>query len=318
MGKASPAALRARLFGFVLLVLVLSLGAMLYSYWEARQYAALGAQDEALRLARLAILSQENAVKETQQLLRVLAAAPQVRSHDARACSAFMADLLKGFPRYVNVGAIKANGDVFCSALHLGAQVNVADAAYFRRAIEAREFAIGDYQIGRLTGKPTVNFAYPLLDAADRVQVVVFAALDLGWLNQVAARAQLPQGSTFTVFDSTGLVMARHPYPERWVGKSRPDSAIIKAIRVEKGEATAEYPDLDGVARVFAIARLTRTEGGGSLLVSIGIPREVVFSAVNRSLALSLGGLGLVGVLAFGAAWIAAARWAAEAEAPES
>ena len=36
--------------------------------------------------------------------------------------------------------------------------------------------------MGRITGKATVNFGYPVLDDADHLRAVVFAALDLAWL----------------------------------------------------------------------------------------------------------------------------------------
>ena len=45
-------------------------------------------------------------------------------------------------------------------------QVYVGDRVYFRRALETRDFAIGEYQIGRITGKATLNFGYPVLERA--------------------------------------------------------------------------------------------------------------------------------------------------------
>ena len=61
-------------------------------------------------------------------------------------------------------------------------EVYLGDRVYFRRALETREFAIGEYQVGRLTEKASVNFGYPVLDDAGDVHAVVFAALDLAWL----------------------------------------------------------------------------------------------------------------------------------------
>ncbi len=59
--------------------------------------------------------------------------------------------------------SIGADGIVFCSGLPMTGQVYVGDRAYFRRARETRDFAIGDYQIGRITGKATLNFGHPVL-----------------------------------------------------------------------------------------------------------------------------------------------------------
>ena len=47
-------------------------------------------------------------------------------------------------------------------------RVNLAAWPYFRRTLESREFAMGDYQVGRVTGKGSANFDYPILDETGR------------------------------------------------------------------------------------------------------------------------------------------------------
>jgi len=103
----------------------------------------------------------------------------------------------------------KGRGDIFCSGLPMTVPVNAADRAWFQRAVQSRAFAIGDYQIGRITHKATVNFGYPLLNQAGKLQGVVFAALDLAWINQLATQAQLPEGSTFSLIDRNGTRLGR-------------------------------------------------------------------------------------------------------------
>lgn len=62
-------------------------------------------------------------------------------------------------------------------------RINLTDRLYFRKLLETCVLAAGDYQIGRVTGKNSVNFGYPVPDAAGNVEVVVFIALDLSaWL----------------------------------------------------------------------------------------------------------------------------------------
>lgn len=76
----------------------------------------------------------------------------------------------------------------------------------YRASDEARDFAIGEYQIGRLTGKATINFGAPITGPAGEVHAVVFAALDLGWLAQRVGEQQIVPGSRVTVFDKKGTV----------------------------------------------------------------------------------------------------------------
>ncbi|MGH2626312.1 MAG: HAMP domain-containing protein, partial [Anaerolineales bacterium] len=236
-----------------------------------------------------------------RQLLATLAHLPEFRSSDSAACNTLSAKLAKQYQYYVNLGAIRPNGDLSCSALPFRGRVNVADRLYFRRALETRDFAIGEYQIGRVTKKATVNFGYPVLDEEGRVQAVAFAALDLAWLNQLVAKAELPPGSVLTVTDHKGTILVRYPDPEKWVGQSMPEAPIVKVMLTQR-EGTAAVSGLDGVPRLFAFMPLYTGPAGG-VASAVGIPKEAAFAEVNRILARNLALLGLVTSLALGAAW---------------
>jgi len=198
---------------------------------------------------------------------------------------------------------LDADGDTICTALPIKSPLNSADRAYFQRARQTRNFAVGDYQIGRVTGKATVNFGYPILGEAGQVQAVVFAALELDWLKQLAAKAQLPQGSVLLVIDRQGTVVVRHPNPQNWVGQSLPEAPIVKAI-LAQGEGTSEVPGLDGIPRIYAFTPMSGELQNQDAYVSIGIPKSVAFAEANRLLAFNLSGLGLVTLLALVAAWV--------------
>src|SRR5262245_39989107 len=212
--------LRLRLVVLVLLAVVPALGLMLYTNLEQRRLATVQAQTDAQRLARLSATQQQQLIEGARQLLIALAQLREVRSGDAAACNTLMASLLKQYPLYANLGVIELDGDVVCSAIPLGGPINAADRVYFRHALETGGFSVGDYQIGRLTGKATVNFGYPVLDEANQPEAVAFVALDLAWLNRLAAEAQLPADSVFVVVDRLGTILVRYPDPEKWVGQT--------------------------------------------------------------------------------------------------
>jgi len=302
MPRFSFSSLRIRLLLLVLLAVLPALGLILYTGLEQRRSAAVEARENALRVLNQSMMQQDFLIAGARQLLVTLAHLPEVRKLDSQGCSAIVAELLKEHPYYANLGAIAPNGDVHCSALPLSGPINVADRAYFRRAMATLDFAVGDYQVGRVTGKGTVNFGYPLVSEAGEVKAVLFAALDLAWLNKLAAEAQLPQSSTFTVIDSNATILARYPEHEKWVGLSIPEAPIFKAIRAEQWEGTAEAPGLDGIPRLYFFTP-TRGSRGSGIIFAVGIPIAVVFGEVNRMLARNLAWLGLVTLLALGAAW---------------
>jgi signal transduction histidine kinase len=295
--------LRVRLWLLVFLALIPALGLMLYTASEQRRLAAVDAQEDALRVARLASSSQERLVEGAHQLLVALAQVPEVRSGQVGECNAFLAGLLTRYPLYANFGLADVEGDFFCSALPLSSPVNIADRAFFRSVLTTGDFAVGEYQLGRVTGKPTLNFGYPLLGDAGQLHAVVVAALDLSWLTHLLAEAQLPEGAVLLVIDRTGTILARYPNPDVWVGRSGVDDPLFRFI-LTQGEGTTELPGVDGVPRLYAFTRLGGAAQAG--YVSIGIPQEIAYAPADRMLARNLAGMGGVGALALAAAWVGA------------
>ncbi|MBI2363564.1 MAG: GAF domain-containing protein, partial [Deltaproteobacteria bacterium] len=168
-----------------------------------------------------------------------------------------------------------------------------------QRAVQARDFAVGEFQIGRITYKATINFAYPILGPREKVLAVVFAALDLGWFNKFFAKTQLPPSATVTLIDRKGIILARIPDPEKWVGKFVVDTPLVRVI-LSQGEGTVESPGMDGVLRLYGFTPLSNT---GDAYVSVGVPKDIAFASANRSLVRNLIALGIVAVLALVAAW---------------
>ncbi|MEK6771625.1 MAG: EAL domain-containing protein [Pseudomonadota bacterium] len=295
--------LRARLLWLVLLAVLPALGLILYTAHQSGKLAARHTVSEAQLLVRLASADYERLVANTRQLLGTLVRLPEVGRRDAAACNTLFARLKSGYTQYVNLGAIGPDGQVFCSAVPTIRRVNVTDRAYFQRALKTRGFAVGDFQIGRITKQPVVVFSYPDYDADGRLQTMVFAALDLTWLNLIATKAQLPAGSTVTLFDSEGTILSRYPDPEKWIGQSHQDAPLTRIILNERREGTANEIGLDGVPRLYAFAPLLTGVADGGVYLSVGIPREAAFADVTRIFTHTFTGLALVTLLVVAAAW---------------
>jgi diguanylate cyclase (GGDEF)-like protein len=301
--RLSFASLRVRLLLLVLLAVVPALGLMLYSAGEQRRMATAAVQQDALRLARIVAASQDGFIEGARQILTALAQLPDVRDGDTKHCSALLAGLMAKFPSYANFGVIAPDGVVTCSGLPLRARLNLGDRAYFRGALEKRSFAIGEYQIGRITGKASVNFGYPILDDSGRVHAVVFAALDLNWLNELAAATKLPDGAALSLIDRDGVILVRYPDPAAWVGKALPEAPLVKAIGARNGEGVAEVKGEDGVLRLYGFTSL-RGEPDLGVFLSVGVPKSSVFAQVEQVFRNSLIGLAAVAGLALAAAWL--------------
>jgi signal transduction histidine kinase len=292
--------LRIRLLILVLLAVVPMLGLALHSYVVQMRAATTEAQESALRLARLAANDQERLIEGARQLLIVLAQLPSVQSQDAAECSAFLSGLLEEYPLYENLGAADLDGDIFCSAVPSETRANMSDRPWFQRALQTRDFVVGDYLVARITSRSALGTVYPVLDEAGQPLGVVFAGIDLAWLDSFVAGAQLPTGSTLTVVDSMGTVVTRYPDPERWRGMSLPDSVMEPVLA--QWELVNEAQGMDGIQRLYGTTRLCCLPAG-DVFVRVGIPTSVVYADAQQLLIRNLATLGLAILLAFGAVW---------------
>jgi hypothetical protein len=115
---------------------------------DERKAAIANVNDDALRLIRIVTSNQAAQVEAARQLLTAFARLPQIQTKDAAACNAFLAEMLKAYPLYLNIAVADRNGNLVCSALPFRSPINVADRAYFKMALQTHDFVIGDYQIG--------------------------------------------------------------------------------------------------------------------------------------------------------------------------
>jgi len=264
-----------------------------YEWYEQRELAKDVAEHETLGLAREVAIQHEQIIEGARQLLTALAQIPELRKFKEGECSALLANILKKFSRYTILGSAKPNGDLYCSGLPFTSPTNFADRPYFKETLRKRDFTVGEYQIGRISGKVNLPLAYPALGNSGQVDAVIFAGLSLDWLNDVMSRSRLPQGSTVTLGNRNGTILARHPGGEKWVGKSFPEASITKAIIAQQSEGTAVAAGVDGVLRHYAFTQLRGLETH-DVYVSVGIPTQAAFAEVNRAFYRDLAFLGII------------------------
>jgi len=302
------ASLRGRLVLLVLLPTIPLLGLALYSYVEQRDRASSQAQAEVLRLARLAAGDQQRVINEARLLLTAVSALPEVRNGDLTACDSTMVRLRDQMGSFQSIGLIDSRGTIVCAALPQAVGLDVADRTYFQRAVNTGRFAVGDYQISRSVGTANVNFGYPVLGDEGQPVGVVYAALNLDWLNRYAADAQLPPDSTLTVLDSSGTILARHPEPEQWLGRSAVGSSLIADLVGRASEGTAEDVDVDGVTRIFGFVPLVGQPGAARASLIVGIPSASAYASADRDLSRYLAALAIIWLLMLGLSWYGAER----------
>jgi signal transduction histidine kinase len=296
--------LRFRLMLLVLVAVIPAWIAIAFTAAEQRRIAVTAIQKNVLQLVESSAREEDQVLQGTRQILIALANFVRKADGNPSECNAFCASLLEQFRRYANIGAIKPNGDVFCSAVMFHEPTNAADQSWFRRAVESGDFAIGDYHVGRITGKPVLVLSYPYPVVESEPAGVVFAALDLQWLNRYIFEidAQLPDGFTITQIDENAVVIARQPDAELWLGRSMTENSFFREILSQKSGVIEARGDHD-IIYIYAFAPLHSSLRKRPLYMILGIPRQLAFADSNRVLRRNLTLLGIVALVAMLAAW---------------
>ncbi len=301
--------LRVRLLLLVLVTAVPGMGLILYEGFEQWKLATDVSEQRALDHAREISREHERLIQGGQYLLQALAGLTSVHSHNSKQCNVILSKLVKAHPAFTNLGAAAPDGEVFCSAIPLTQPVNFADQPYFQQLLRTRGFTVSEFLAGSISAKPNFTIAYPAVDESGAVQAVVFVGLNLDWINGFVAEWQLPRGSEITLRDHNGMILARYPEPEKWIGKLAADTPVFKAMLTHPGEGTVEAADLDGVRRLYGFTSLRGLGPGRNIYVSVGIPEKIAFSEVREAFYFHFILMGIVVALSLAGAWLGTSRF---------
>ncbi len=291
--------LRARLIVLALASVLPFLGLIYYSAHQQRVATSAEAQQNALQIARMVAANQQQIIEGARQLLTTLAQFPVVQDGDSVSCDAFLRQLHAHYTRYTNIGVSNARGDVICSAIPRKTPVSNGDRSYFRRAVATGKFAVGDYQVGRISGKATINFAFPIFRSTGELHRVAYAGLDLEWLARLSGEASLPAGANVAVVQDDGTIVFHYPDTGKPFGTKIPE-AMVSFLRAHRNESTAEGPGLDNVPRLYGLAPVGPFS---KAVVFVGIPTGRAVAPADRIFTKSVAWLILVALLALAAAW---------------
>ncbi len=255
--------IRARVLAVVLLTMLPAFALIVFNAVDERMRAVEFTRLGALSTVRLIGAEQSQLIANTRQLMQVIANSEELIDADPATCERYLNRLYETTEGYRGFSIARPNGDVYCMAPRrtVTQTLNTAHRSYFKKVMATGEFAIGDFQVGQITGAPNISFGYPIRDPQGEVKGVIWAAWSIDRLNELAANWRLPPGTSVVLMDSQGTVVTRFPQWEAWVGKQFADGELFKRMKAVT-EGTLRLPGLDGVERWFAFT----TVGAGSNL----------------------------------------------------
>jgi two-component sensor histidine kinase len=117
------------------------------------------------------------------------------------------------------------------------------------------------------------------LSGRDGTVGVLVTGLDLAWLQTRLRERGLTREGSLTIADRKGVILARDPLPERFVGTSIPDS--YQRLVNAPTPGTEEVLSQDGTRRAIGYVPTTATDG--ALYISAGISLDEAFAPVDRA-----------------------------------
>ena len=148
--------LRGRLLLLVFLAVLPAFALSWYTGWENRQRQRASVATDTVALARIVANDQERIIEGTRQILSDLAGVPEVVTGDPQRSRTFFALLMKLYRGYTSFSVLDPAGNVVVSTPPADHPTNFSDRPWFQRASTTGDFALGDYQLGQLTGKHVV------------------------------------------------------------------------------------------------------------------------------------------------------------------
>ena len=292
--------LRWRLLGLVILVLLPLAILILSRDLEHFREEEADTQTRMTDVVSMAVKNLNAFIDSTREMLATLEHVPAVKSGADEGCSAWLAQVLEHHSEYHNFGVVALNGNNICSAVPRKQAANSADLPWFQRVRNTGTFAVGDFSIGRVTGKPSLYFASPVIGADGKRQSVVFAAANTDTLDDFAAESLMLTNGVAILLDRNGVVIAQNVDSKRWVGRSLRESKLGRVILNAK-KGVQEIPGPDGVLRLYAYQQLD--ESHGSLFFVVGVTAADVYAGVQSERERSFLFFGLIVVLVLTGSW---------------
>ena len=138
----------------------------------------------------------------------------------------------------------------------------------------------GGYVFGKVTRRPLMVVAQPILNELGEVETIFSAGIDLVYLQERLQRITLLQGQALFVVDPTGLVLAQAGWPEDLVGSPCPLIRVGHEVEGEPQLLTASGPG--GESWVYVAVPFSH-DVQGTAHVLVALPAKIAFAPARAA-----------------------------------
>lgn len=270
--------MRRRLAAVTLTALLPALGMLGYNEFKVRQERHDEVHVQAIRASQQVARELETVLEGVRGLLLATAAIPALTAGQVYECHKALLAVSEKLGAFVgNIIVLDANGRLTCDTQNWQAGTDFSDRDYIKDAMNSDDVVIGGYTIARVSGQPIVPVAFRLTRDGAMVGVIA-TGLRLTWLQQRITERDIPDGASVTIADRQGVVIARNPMPDAFVGTQIPER--YRHLVTAASPGSLEVTSQDGTVRILGYQPITRHN---PLYASVGISKERALAPVNRA-----------------------------------
>lgn len=292
---------------FILLLLAIFLPAsaiIIMSGLDQRRHEIQDAKDKSLMLVQSLAAQQEQIAIGTKLMLSTLAQLPQVQHLDSDACNALFHEINARHSFYTNISATRPDGSIFAISIPIKhGTVNLADRKHIRDAIRTRDFAAGEFILGRVSNVHSINYTFPVQDNAKNLLGVVIAGFRLDEYDAFM-KPSLREGYSLTITDHAGVRLYHIPANDRAAPGEPVPPTMHALISGTSEQGTFERTSEDGTERICAFKQLRLREGAAPYLyMVVGLPKDKIEQKADIVMLRDLFFLSIAAALAMSLAW---------------
>jgi diguanylate cyclase (GGDEF)-like protein/PAS domain S-box-containing protein len=281
----AEAGIRGRLVSLILLGLFPMFVLVILDSLSDRKSAIGASYEDTKRLARLAAAKEGALIEGAHQLTIALTVLPAVVLRDQTTCNSFVRNLVSAYPQYTSFGVVDVKGSVWCSGSSTTTPVYLGDRPYIRRALDKNEPSLSGYQIGRLTGLPSIVYANPIVDPNGASAGAAFTSIRAAAFGVLGKDGDMPKGAVYLVVDHDGRILQRSPEGPSAPGKDISDLELFR-VALHQSSGSLETSGVDGITRLYGFA-WSGVDVNRSVLIVIGIAKEFAVAAADRHMLFS-------------------------------
>ena len=268
--------IRGKLLALVLAVVVPLLALIVAGFWSQWQNTQAAARQRALNDARMLAAQLDDHVGNLEHLLGGLSRAVSINPADTSANDTLLRQAKAELPGFISgIALFTLSGDNIGTSSETSRRTNISDRAYFGRVLAGQRLAISDVHIGRTTRQWVTNIARRVEDRTGELRAVLVVGTLLERFHEFLRLDALPAGSAVKIVNEQGVVLGGSANSPNWIGRDLSDSGQIARLIAAK-ETSEDARWSDGITRLTGSSTAYRVPW----LVSVGVPKDVVFATV--------------------------------------